>query len=371
MSVYQHPKSPHWQYDFQINGNRFHGSISDSSVKTKAQAREAEKRLKEQARKDLELKATTGDGPMTIDRACGRYWLEVGQHHKQSKDTQRALGLLVEFFGKTKRLDAITDSDVASLVAWRRSQRTQGREDGGFVSPATVNRTTLVPLKAIFTRAKKTWRQPLPLEPNWRGHWLPIPEERVRELDAPEGEALDSAVRDDYADWFEFARITGLRRNETLIKWAHVNQSAKRITTIGKRGRKVSTRINKPVAAILERCKGHHPVYVFTYVCRHPGEGQRKGERYPITEAGAKTQWRRLRAKAGVQDFRFHDIRHDVATKVLRATGNMKLVQKALNHANIATTAKYAHVLDEEVGDALETVAESRKKYRNEAGKAA
>jgi integrase len=282
--------------------------------------------------------------------------------------------MLLTFFsrnGKGKRLDEITDADVAALVAWRRAQTVHGRKGAPVIGPATVNRTTLVPLKAVFTRAKKTWRQQLPLEPNWHTHRLPQPEERVRELDTPEAEALDAAVREDYALWFEFARITGLRRNETLIKWTDVNWFAKRITTIGKRGRKVSTPITPAVAAILEQCKGHHPTHVFTYICCHPGEGRVRGERYPITPDGAKTQWRRLRAKAGVQDFRFHDIRHDVASKLLRATGNMKLVQRALNHANIATTAKYAHVLDGEVAAALEGVAESQKKSQKDHSDAA
>ena len=59
-------------------------------------------------------------------------------------------------------------------------------------------------------------------------------------------------------------------------------------------------------------------------------------------------------------DFRFHDLRHDFATKLLRETGNLKLVQKALNHASIKTTTRYAHVLDEEVADGMEAVAKSR-----------
>jgi len=45
-----------------------------------------------------------------------------------------------------------------------------------------------------------------------------------------------------------------------------------------------------------------------------------KGSRYPITYNGAKTQWRRLRKRAKVAGFRFHDHRHDIGTKVLRAT---------------------------------------------------
>ena len=70
--------------------------------------------------------------------------------------------------------------------------------------------------------------------------------------------------------------------------------------------------------------------------------------------------WRRLRKRAGVTGFRFHDFRHDLGTKLLRETGNLKLVQRALNHADLKTTSRYAHVLDEEVADALERVAKNK-----------
>jgi len=77
-----------------------------------------------------------------------------------------------------------------------------------------------------------------------------------------------------------------------------------------------------------------------------------------------ETAWQRLRAKAGVKDFRFHDYRHDFGTKLLRETGNLKLVQKALNHRDIKSTLRYAHVLDEDVATAVERLSESRKKSR-------
>jgi site-specific recombinase XerD len=48
----------------------------------------------------------------------------------------------------------------------------------------------------------------------------------------------------------------------------------------------------------------------------------------------------------------------------LRQTGNLKLVQKALNHSDIKSTLKYAHVLDDEVAEALQRLQESRKKSR-------
>ena len=93
------------------------------------------------------------------------------------------------------------------------------------------------------------------------------------------------------------------------------------------------------------------------------------GRRYPLTYSGVKTQWRRLRKRAGVDGFRFHDFRHDFGSKLLRETHNLKLVQRALNHADISTTTRYAHVLDEDVAAALESLHESRNKSRNAAKK--
>jgi integrase len=110
--------------------------------------------------------------------------------------------------------------------------------------------------------------------------------------------------------------------------------------------------------------RGHHPEQVFTFVAQRDYNGRTKGERYPITYNGVKSHWRYLRKRAGVTGFRFHDFRHDFGTKLLRETGNIRLVQRALNHASVKTTARYAHVLDDEVADAMERVAESRKKSR-------
>ena len=93
-----------------------------------------------------------------------------------------------------------------------------------------------------------------------------------------------------------------------------------------------------------------------------------KGRRYPITYGGLKSQWRRLRKLAGVDGFRFHDFRHDFGASCC-ANSNLKLVQRAMNHANITTTARYAHVLDDDVAAALESHQQSRNKSRNAAKK--
>jgi integrase len=171
-------------------------------------------------------------------------------------------------------------------------------------------------------------------------------------------------MRSDYEPFFAFARASGMRLEECLLRWSEVDWTTERITKRGKGGKLVTLPITSTVRAILEPLRDHHPEYVFTYTAQRTREGRVQGRRYPITYSGIKTAWRRLRKRAGVTGFRFHDFRHDFGTKLLRQTGNLKLVQRALNHADIKTTTRYAHVLDKEVEAAMEAVAESRGKSR-------
>jgi integrase len=87
-----------------------------------------------------------------------------------------------------------------------------------------------------------------------------------------------------------------------------------------------------------------------------------RGERYPITYSGLDTAWKRFGPrKAGIEDFRLHDLRHTAATRLLKGgKANMKVVQRLMRHEDIATTAKYAHAYDEDVLEAMEAETKSR-----------
>jgi integrase len=301
---------------------------------------------------------------MTIDAAAGRYWSEVGQGHACASETFVNLERLVGYFGKDKLLAEITDDDVAKMVAWRRSHHRWGRKDFSLIAPATVNRSTTEVLQKLFTRAREYWNARFENEPKWRKHMLREPEERVRELSEGEAEALEMAIRSDYAPFFAFVHASGQRAfKECLLEWSEVNWSTRHIIKKGKQDRTITIPITDEIAAIIAPLIGHHERWVFTYVAQRTRrrEDLVKGRRYPITKSGAKTQWQRDRLRAGISDFRIHDFRHDLGTKVLRKTGNLKLVQRALNHADIKTTTRYAHVLDHEVAAALESVQADQK----------
>jgi integrase len=370
MSVYRPKGSPFYQFDFWWRGNRFHGSTKRTNCR-EAEAVEREERERAKQRAAAARGATAS---LQIDDVAGRYWSEIGQHHAGADNTWRDLGRLVEYFGPTKLLTEISDNDVAKLVAWRRGNRIVRTKNALALSPplvtnATVNRSTTEVLKKLFTRAK-AWGVRFDHEPNWKAHWLSEPQERVRELVGDEGDRLEAETRDDYAPFFEFARASGLRLRECLLKWSEVDWDARQIRKTGKGGKLVMVPITSPIRAILWPLRGHHREQVFTYIAKRTRGGRVKGERYPLTYSGVKIVWRRLRKRAGVTGFRFHDFRHDLGTKLLRRTGNLKLVQQALNHADIKTTMRYAHVLTDEVAAALEALQRSRKKSRTPSRKA-
>jgi integrase len=354
MSVFKDSRSPYWRFDFEYRGHRFFGS---TKATTRREAEAVERAEREKAKATVE-QAQEAAASLRLDDVAERYWQEVGQHHAGADNTWRQLRYLIDcpHLGKDVLITNVTDNDVVKLVAWRRGHRTQ---TGALISPYTVNDTT-EQLKKLFTRAK-LWGVRFKHEPKWREHWLIEPQERTRELVGDEAERLEAATRDDYAPFFAFAHASGLRLNECLLRWSQVDWDAQQIRKPGKGGRLVTVRITPTIREILWPLRAHHPEFVFTYEAQRTRDGRTKGERCPLTYSGVKITWRRLRKRAGVTGFRFHDFRHDVGSKLLRKTGNLKLVQRALNHADLRTTTRYAHVLDQEVADAMESVARDRK----------
>ena len=367
MSVFKSKKSaPYYWYDFQISGRRFHGSTR-STNRREAEKIEAQEHERAQA---LVKAARHAAVSLQIDHVAERYWNERGQYHSGSDNTSRDVARLVEYFGKGRLLTEITEADVAKLVAWRRGHRVPRSPKAKvkvapLITPATVNRTTTGALRTLFAFAKGEGVR-FDHEPNWLRHMLAKPEERLRELHDDEAERIDAAMRADYVAFFDFVRATGMRQRECVsLLWSEVNWGTRQIVKLGKGGRRITFPITAAIRAILWPLQRHHAESVFTYVAVRTLKGRMvKGRRYPMTMSGVKTRWRRLRKAAGVTDFRFHDFRHDFATKLLRQTGNLKLVSRALNHADLKTTARYAHVLNEDVAAAVEQAAKSREKPR-------
>jgi integrase len=254
MSIYKDPRSPYYWYDFKLRNRRFFGSTKATSKR----AAEAVERAEREKARALVAQQEASSLSLSLDDVAGRYWSEIGQHHAAAANTWRLIERLIEFFGRDKLITEITGDDVARLVAWRRGHRVErGGKRGALISPFTVNDTT-EQLKKLFTRAN-TWGVRFDRKPCWREHWLREPQERVRELMDDEANRLEAATRDDYAPFFAFAKASGLRLAECLLKWSEVDWDNRRISKQGKGGNRVTAPITSEVRAILWPRQGAAP----------------------------------------------------------------------------------------------------------------
>ena len=73
------------------------------------------------------------------------------------------------------------------------------------------------------------------------------------------------------------------------------------------------------------------------------------------------TYWHQVRARAGVEDVRIHDLRHSFASRALALGESLTMIGRLLGHADVGTTARYAHLARDaekvavaRVGDSIE-----------------
>lgn len=343
MSVYKRPGAETYSYDFRLKGHRYSG---DTGKSTKREAERQEDTIRQQAKAAVKREGE----PMTMGEAVGRYWTEIGQHHKNHDTTLVTFAWLEREIGKSKILSAISNDDMTKLVAKRRAQG---------VSPATVNRSVTQPMRALLTRAEKKWGQRVQ-QIDWTDHMLKEPEERVRELLPAEETKLFVALRPDYHAIVRFALMSGCRMQECLdLTWRRIDWHNREIRVTGKGDKTRTIPITRALYALLRSVQkecGEVPSAddaVFTYLVKRADHAPR-GTRLPIEREGLKITFRRAVDKAEIADFSFHDLRHTCATRLLRKNGNLRLVRELLGHSDINTTLKYAHVTKADLLAAME-----------------
>jgi integrase len=68
--------------------------------------------------------------------------------------------------------------------------------------------------------------------------------------------------------------------------------------------------------------------------------------------------WRRIRAKAKLDDVRIHDLRHSYASGALALGEGLPMIGKLLGHTQVQTTARYAHLANDPVKTAAGRVSD-------------
>ena len=157
-----------------------------------------------------------------------------------------------------------------------------------------------------------------------------------RVLAAMEGEGRLSAHA---AAAIRLLMLTGCRCGEILdLRWEDVHPEAGELrlpdSKTGPRAVPLSPAAAR-VLAELPRVAGNP----WMIVGRKPG-GRLSQITYP---------WHRVRARAGLEDVRVHDLRHSFASRALALGESLAMIGRLLGHSKIQTTARYAHLAGDSV----------------------
>ena len=217
-------------------------------------------------------------------------YLTIKSKLRSIEDVKRICRKLDPYFGSLM-LDEITGDRIWSVV--------QGELSKGN-KPATVNRY-LALIRCLMRTARDEW-QWIDTMPKIR--LLHGEVERDRWLTRGEAERLIAACSPHLAAIVRYALATGCRAREiTGLEWNRVDLERKTAwLDRTKNGTPRGVPLNSDAVAVLEGEIGKHPRYCFTY------EGQ------PIRWELTNTAWHNALRRAGITDFRFHDLRHTWAS---------------------------------------------------------
>jgi integrase len=200
------------------------------------------------------------------------------------------------------------------------------------------------------------------------------PEQSRVFLDAAAGERLEAL--------YTAALAVGLRMGEALgLRWADIDLdrralSVKRILERIGRGSKSTLQFVEPKTSRSRRTVNLPDAAVKTlraHRVRQLEERLAAGTRWqdqglifpttigtPIEPHSLHDDFKRILAKAGLPDMRFHDLRHSAASLMLAQGIPLRSIQEILGHSSISLTANlYAHVgeqLKREAADAMDAV---------------
>jgi len=198
-------------------------------------------------------------------------------------------------------------------------------------SNATVNRH-LQKLRAVLNKASKEWE--VKCSPPYI-KLLKEPKKRVRWISESEAQALILALPPHLADMVIFSLETGLREsNVTLLRWEQVNFSQRAVFIEGddilKSEKAFVVPLSDKAIEVIKRQVGNNPERVFTY----KGVGVRRANTRAFKNACKIV---------GLEDFRWHDLRHTWATWHVQRGTPIEILQELGGWSDYKMVKRYAH----------------------------
>jgi integrase len=354
MGIYKRPDSKKWWISYYQNGKRVREPVSTKKS-------EAEKVLTQRINAINE-----GKHPVIKKRKNQKIRFAsiaksyLSDHSKPNKKTYRSdisrLKVLIPYFGDFY-ITEINSSHVAEYKKIRLQQKAKTRN--GLISPTTVNKEVKL-LKNILKKAAK-----------WKGVGIEeieldlakeMPRERI--LTRREIRLLVDNAKPPLKHAIVIALNTGMRRGEILnLEWMNVNLEDYFITITAREAKSKRIRripVNRSLRELLLKLslERNGNRYVF--------QSPRTGQPY----SSMQKSWEGLLKRTGIEEMRFHDLRHTFASHFLMNGGDLYTLKEILGHRELNTTARYLTITTAHKAKAMEIfeVPESESKIINISG---
>lgn len=255
----------------------------------------------------------------TWQQAADR-WLHETAHKKTNRDDAAKLKWLAPHFAALE-LTAITADRIRQIAAKKASESTT----------STANRY-LALIRAILRRAAYEW-QCIDKPPFVRLY--PEKTRRVRWLTPEQAAQLLEELPEHHLQPVLFALATGLRQSNVLnLTWQQVDLKRRTAWLFGdqvKNGEDLHISLNDTAMAVLYARRWIHRTHVFTY----------KGR--PIKRLTTRAWYKALK-RAGIENFRWHDLRHTWASWLVQQGTPLYAVQEMGGWKTAAMVRRYAHL---------------------------
>lgn len=349
MTVFRRGK--YWHMSKQVDGVRIRQAIK--TARTKAEALQAEAHIVNQLHKKKYDEPEPPEPARVLFKnyARGAFMDYYKANNRSYADAERIVDMWCDLLGDAL-INEITPSMIEHLKQQRLSGETQYKRPR---KPGTVKRELSV-LSRIFSLAVQDDDVPITANPCLKVKRIEPNDERIRYLSPDEEAALLKELehQPQTRNIIIFAMMTGCRRGEIFdLRWRHVDFERGVINIIKtktKRSRVVMMNPNPVLLALMKELRAQAPnagrdAFVF------PSE--KTGER--LTDI--KHSFHSALKRAGIEDFRFHDLRHTAGTWLADSGAHITVIASILGHSRTSTTERYVHAVDAAKREAMAKLA--------------
>jgi len=333
MGIYK--KGNNWYVDYYLKGRRKRKKVGPS------------KKLAEQVLKDIQVKIAKGEylGVFEEEKVL---FTDFAQRYLAYSRTNKALTSYKRDLVSSKSLIPVFGEKYLFEIIPQMVEEYKAKRLQEGVTPATVNRE-LSFLRHLFNKAIE-WsyltRNPLQgvkllKEPPGRTRYLKT-EEIGRLLEVIDSFSND--IRSYLKPIVLIALNTGLRKREILrLKWRDIDLVKKKITvTITKTNEIRTVPMNESLYQELKKMsQDQESEYIF---CNKKG----------VPYGNVRKSFDRALKIAGIDNFRFHDLRHTFASQLVINGCDIRTVQQLMGHKDIKMTMRYSHLSKSHLQEAVE-----------------